>query len=122
MFPELPSTPAQVASVHGRGDDAGRTWVLVVGPGGRPVVMSRGGVQSDGELAGQVTATLTAAAGHGASPERAYLAVLTPGVTAELADRIDWSQEWSLTADEIPSRIVRLLGLRGAGDEELLGA
>jgi hypothetical protein len=120
-FPELPTEPLPLASVHGQRDQVRRTWVLVIGPGGRPTAMSRGGAQDDGELAGQVAATLTAAAGHGAFPERAFLAGLTAGVIDELTERIDWSDEWSLGIDEIPSRLVRLLGLRGAGDEELLG-
>ena len=120
-FLELPTRSVPVARVYGRHDVIGRTSVLIVGPEGRPVVVSRGAARDRAELAGQVTATLIAAAGHGGSPALVFLASLTSQVSDELAGRTDLSHEWRLEVDDIPSRVVRLLGLRGAGDEELLG-
>ncbi|GAB3176079.1 hypothetical protein GCM10027059_50380 [Myceligenerans halotolerans] len=119
-FPELPAELVPVAAVGGQRDGRGCAWVLVVGADERPIAISRGSDSNPPDLTRQIVATLTAAAGIGHTPERHFRASLSDVVYADLAERLDWSREWCLDVDEIPSRVVRILGLRAVGDELLI--
>lgn len=123
--------PAPILAVHGQVEPDGWVRVLVTTqPTGTdtataslrqtPIVHSSGCGTSLEDRAGQVLASLTAAAGHGRDPAHRFRAAVKAGADQQLARLLDWSAEWTLSADDLPSILFRLLGLTATGDATAL--
>lgn len=109
-YPLVPVRGYDVGAVHGQVDPDGVAHVLVTGPGGE--VITQGSAAADGphDRSLLVLATLVAAAGQSETPQEPFTACATDKVLAVL-DARDWASGWTLELDDLPGRVVRVLGV-----------